>query len=493
MPGPLYIAVDLGAGSGRVFLAGLDPNELLLEEIHRFHYPPLEENGHLRWEFAHILAEVKAGLRIAGVRGRELGRTIRSIGVDTWGVDYGLLRADGELIANPVCYRDDRTKRAMEQVFDEVPCTEIFEKTGIQFQNFNTLFQLYSETAEIKKADKMLLLPDLINFFLTGNAVAEYTNATTTQMVNAVSGDWDVDLLDRLKLPSRLLPKIVPASTDIGSLKTEIADEVGLTGVRVVAPATHDTASAVAGTPLGKNWAYISSGTWSLIGVENDEVLINEQVLRHNFTNEGGAFKTVRFLKNVMGLWIFESCRREWQSNDVDVDYDTILQDVADAKGFPAFIFPDDERFLNPPSMIEAIKNQLGETGQKFDEKPSAVAKMIFDSLAFRYASVLRTIELLTGNRLEGIQILGGGGRNYYLNQMTVNASGMNANAGLTEATVVGNVLVQAITAGRFSSLAEAREHVAANFSFAEYSPRPSSELEEAAERYSLIESSFIT
>jgi len=344
MPGPLYIAVDLGAGSGRVFLAGLDPNELLLEEIHRFHYPPLEENGHLRWEFAHILAEVKAGLRIAGVRGRELGRTIRSIGVDTWGVDYGLLRADGELIANPVCYRDDRTKRAMEQVFDEVPCTEIFEKTGIQFQNFNTLFQLYSETAEIKKADKMLLLPDLINFFLTGNAVAEYTNATTTQMVNAVSGDWDVDLLDRLKLPSRLLPKIVPASTDIGSLKTEIADEVGLTGVRVVAPATHDTASAVAGTPLGKNWAYISSGTWSLIGVENDEVLINEQVLRHNFTNEGGAFKTVRFLKNVMGLWIFESCRREWQSNDVDVDYDTILQDVADAKGFPAFIFPDDER-----------------------------------------------------------------------------------------------------------------------------------------------------
>lgn len=493
MPGPLYIAVDLGAGSGRVFLAGIDSNELFLQEIHRFYYPPVEEDGHLRWGFDHILAEIKSGLRIAGVRARELGRTVYSIGVDTWGVDYGLLDADGQLIANPVCYRDDRTKTTMERVFTEVPRTEIFEKTGIQFQSFNTLFQLYSETTQIAKADKLLLLPDLVNFFLTGTTVAEYTNATTTQMVNAASGDWDLDLLDRLKLPSHFLPKIVPAGTSIGLLKPEIAAEVELFGVQVIAPATHDTASAIAGSPLAKNWAYISSGTWSLIGVENDKALINDRVLRHNFTNEGGAFGTVRLLKNVMGLWIFESCRREWQAKGVDVDYDTILQEVADVDGFPAVIFPDDERFLNPPSMLKTIPQQLCETEQRFDEKPAAIAKVIFDSLAFRYASVLRTIASLTGNRLEGIQILGGGGRNYYLNQMTANASGMKVLAGLTEATVVGNVLVQAISNGRFSSLNEARKHVFTNFSFDEYLPQRSAELEEAADRYMQIELRYIS
>ncbi|MGB7207139.1 MAG: rhamnulokinase family protein [Pyrinomonadaceae bacterium] len=493
MPGPLYIAVDLGAGSGRVFLAGIDPNELLLEEIHRFYYPPVEKDGHLRWDFAHILAEVKSGLLIAGVRGRELGRTIESIGVDTWAVDYGLLNADGNLIADPVCYRDGRTKRAMEEVFTKVPRAEIFEKTGIQFQRFNTLFQLYSETTQIAQADKLLLLPDLVNFFLTGISIAEYTNATTTQMVNAASADWDLDLLNRLNLPSHFLPKIAPAGTIIGVLKPEIAAEIELVGVRVIAPATHDTASAVAGSPLAKNWAYISSGTWSLIGVENDKVLINDQVGRHNFTNEGGAFETFRLLKNVMGLWIFESCRREWQAKGLDVDYDMILQEVAGANEFSGFIFPDDERFLNPPSMTEAIEAQLRETGQEFDGKPVAVAKIILDSLAFRYASVLRMIESLTGNRLEGIQVLGGGGRNYYLNRMTANASGIKVLAGLTEATVVGNVLVQAISNGRFSSLSEAREHVAANFSFEEFSPNRSPELEEAAGRYAQIESRFIT
>ncbi len=492
MPGPLYIAVDLGAGSGRVFLAGVDPNELLLEEIHRFYYPPVEKDGHLRWDFAHILAEIKSGLHIAGVRGRELGRTINSIGVDTWAVDYGLLSADGKLIADPICYRDGRTKRTMERVFAEVPRAEIFEKTGIQFQSFNTLFQLYSETTQIAKADKLLLLPDLVNFFLTGIAVAEFTNATTTQMVNAASADWDLDLLNRLKLPSHLLPKIVPAGTDIGALKPEIEAETELSGVRVIAPATHDTASAVAGAPLAKNWAYISSGTWSLIGVENDEALINASVARHNFTNEGGAFATVRLLKNVMGLWIFESCRREWQASGLDVDYDTILQEAVGANEFSGFIFPDDERFLNPPSMIEAIELQLSETGQEFDGKPATVAKIIFDSLAFRYASVLRTIESLTGNSLEGIQILGGGGRNYYLNQMTANASGMKAVAGLTEATVVGNVLVQAITAGRFSSISDAREHVRANFELTSFEPRPSAEIDEAAERYASVEERFV-
>jgi rhamnulokinase len=493
MPGPLYIAVDLGAGSGRVFLVGTDPGELLLEEIHRFHYPPVKESGHLRWNFAHILAEIKRGLSSAGIRARELGRAIQSLGVDSWGVDYGLLDADGNLIANPVCYRDDRTKTAMDRVFAEVRRAEIFERTGIQFLSFNTLFQVYSEGADIEKADKLLLLPDLINFFLTGIAFAEFTNATTTQMINAATGDWDFDLLDQLKLPAHLLPKIVPAGTELGVLTADVSKEVELPGVRVIAPATHDTASAIAGAPLGKNWAYISSGTWSLIGVENSDVLINDEVARHNFTNEGGAYRTTRFLKNVMGLWIFESCRREWEANGANVDYDIILSEVCDTRGFTAFIFPDDERFLNPQNMIEAVTGQLKETGQEFDEKPSAIAKIIFDSLAFRYASILRTIESLTRSKLEGVQILGGGGRNRYINQMTANASSLKVRAGLTEATVVGNVLVQAVSAGQFSSLAEARQHVNDNFDFEEFSPQWSLQLDEAKRRYKLIESRFIT
>ncbi|HEX3101324.1 MAG TPA: FGGY-family carbohydrate kinase, partial [Pyrinomonadaceae bacterium] len=360
-----------------------------------------------------------------------------------------------------------------------------------QFQNFNTLFQLYSEGEDLDKADKLLLLPDLINFFLTGRVAAEYTNATTTQMVKAASGSWCLHLLEELDLPARLLPAIISAGTDIGNLKTEIEHETALPDVRVIAPATHDTGSAIAGAPLDKNWAYISSGTWSLIGIELNAPLINAEAARHNFTNEGGAYGLIRFLKNVMGLWIFESCRREWEANGIDANYDAIIAEVAEKPDLGTFIFADDARFLNPPSMLAAIGQQLHETGQNFDERPAAVAKVIFDSLALRYASVLRSIDLLTGRKLEGIQILGGGGHNRYLNQLTADASGLPARAGLVEATVVGNVLVQAIAAGRFDSLAEARRHVADNFKFEEFAPQSSSKLDEATKRYAEIEARF--
>ena len=493
MASPLYIAVDLGAGSGRVFLAGVDPGKLLLEEIHRFQYPPKEKSGHLRWDFSHIFEEIRSGLRKGAVRARELGRPIHSLGVDSWAVDYGLLDTGGNLIADPVCYRDKRTRRAMERVFAVVPRSEIFEKTGIQFQVFNTLFQLYSAGESIKKAEKLLLLPDLINFFLTGKAVAEYTNATTTQMLNAATRCWDHELLEQLGLPGSLLPEIVPAGTDLGLLKTEIADELDLHCVHVIAPATHDTGSAVAAAPISGNSAYISSGTWSLIGIERSSSLINERVGKLNFTNEGGAFGTIRFLKNVMGLWIFESCRSEWKAAGIDVAYHTILREISTASDSQALIFPDDERFLNPPSMTEAIEQQMRETGQQFDNEPVTISKIIFDSLAFRYASILRSIESLTGKDLNDIQILGGGGRNGYLNQMTANASGLKAQAGLTEATVVGNVLVQAIAAGRFDSLSEARQYIRENFVFEEYLPERSPELDAAAFRYSEIESRFLS
>jgi len=492
MASPLYIAVDLGAGSGRIFLAGVDPGEFFLEEIHRFQYPPSDESGLLRWDFSHIFKQIKQGLRKTGTRAKELARPVQSIGVDSWGVDYGLLDVGGELIADPICYRDKRTDGVMERVFAIVPRAEIFEKTGVQFQNFNTLYQLFSEGRNVETATRLLLLPDLINFFLTGKEVAEYTNATTTQMVNAATGRWDHDLIERLKLPAGILPEIVPAGTDLGPLKPEIEAEVGLCGVDVIAPATHDTGSAVAGTPLGQNSAYISSGTWSLIGVENLEPLINDAAARENFTSEGGSYGTYRFLKNVMGLWIFESCRKEWEACGLEVEYESLLAKVVAAKDFDAFIFPDDQRFLNPPSMIAALETQLLETGQEFAPDPAAVSKIIFDSLAFRYASVLRSIGSLTGRKLENVQIVGGGGRNGYLNQMTANASGLKVLAGLTEATVVGNVLVQAISAGRFASLAEARLHVLENVEFEEFKPQKSVALDEAATRYAAVETRFV-
>lgn len=487
----LYIAVDLGAGSGRVFLCDLGEN-FTLEEVHRFTYPPIEENDHLRWDFAKIFYEIKFGLKSAIERAKDLNKEVYSVGVDSWAVDYGLIDADGNLLANPICYRDSRTNDAMQKVFDKVSRAEIFEKTGIQFLPFNTIFQLFSEDETLHKAGKLLLLPDLINYCLTGKQFAEYTNATTTQFLNAETRNWDFELLEKLELPKEILPEIVESGTDLGFLKTEIANELNLKNVRVIAPATHDTGSAIIGAPLEKDWAYISSGTWSLVGIEIDKPLINEQVAKCNFTNEGGAYSTIRFLKNVMGLWIFECCRKEWEKIGIKTDYETLLAEVENIKDFCGFIFPDDERYLNPDSMLEAIESQLNETGQKVYKNPVFVTKIILDSLAFRYASVLRTIENLNEKEIKGVQIVGGGGRNNYLNQMTANACGTIVKAGLTEATVLGNALVQAISARRFSDLKEARKYVSENVELQGFSPQFSEKLSDAREKYVSVENKFI-
>ena len=489
----LYIAVDLGAGSGRVFLAGVAPGELLLEEMRRFQYPPVHLNGHLRWELPKIFDEIKSGARKASERARELRRPIRSIGVDSWGVDYGLIDAEEELIEDPICYRDERTQGTMEQVFARIPREEIFQRTGIQFLNFNTLFQLYAHAqAGIPgNASRLLLISDLINYFLSGKTVTEFTNATTTQLVNSRTGTWDCELIARLRLPAKLLSEIVTAGRNLGPVKPALVDELGLDGVQVVAPATHDTGSAIVGAPLQTGWAYISSGTWSLVGVERSSPLINEAAAGTNFTNEGGAFGTTRFLKNVMGLWILESCRKEWQRHGADIDYDILLDQVAAVDSFPGLIFPDDARFFNPPSMLEAIATQLNESGQCMPVDPPSVVKIILDSLAFRYASVLSMIELLTNQKIEGVQIIGGGSHNAYLNQATANATDLPVLAGPAEATVMGNLLVQAISGGRFASLAEARQHIADNVRLESFMPRVSAECEQANRRYADIEARF--
>ena len=493
---PLYIAVDLGAGSGRVFLAGIAKDEFELEEVRRFSYPPTQTDGNLRWDFPKIFAETKAGLMDAGRRARELGRCILSIGVDSWAVDYGLIDAGGELIENPICYRDQRTQGVMEQVFARVSREEIFERTGIQLLPFNTLFQLYAHAKDRMPAEavRLLLIPDLVNFFLTGRAVTEYTNATTTQMLSARTGTWDLEMIVRLELPSSLLCELVPAGSDLGLLKPALADELRLEGVRVIAPATHDTGSAVAGTPLEDGWAYISSGTWSLVGVVRSSVLINNDVARLNFTNEGGAFGTIRFLKNVMGLWILESCRREWSEVGLRVDYQSLLDEVSTIEGSRAIIFPDDLRFFNPPDMLAAIFEQLKEngSGDQVIWTPAFITKAILDSLALRYASVLRTIEALTGRKIQGVHIIGGGSQNEYLNSATATATGLPVTAGPVEAAVIGNVLVQSIATGRFGSLADSRRYVREHAELKKYEPKPSRAWEQAAQRYEEIERRYL-
>jgi rhamnulokinase len=488
-----YIAIDLGAGSGRVFMANLSQEQFSLHEVRRFANQPARGNRHLEWHVGEMFEEIKTGLRSASLLTKDSGTTVSSIGVDGWGVDYGLVDSAGELCAEPICYRDKRTEAVIPKVFERIPRELIYARTGIQVLVFNTLFQLAAHVrAGIpKSAVRLLLVPDLIHCFLTGKAVTEYTNGTTTQMLNARTGTWDLELIERLGLPKGLLAEVVPAGTELGPLKSSLAEDLGLQDARVVASATHDTASAVAGTPLEEDFVYISSGTWSLVGVERDQPLIDLNTARHNFTNEGGAFGTIRFLKNVIGLWIFESCRREWRAQGVEIDYGRVLQSLGIQRCSPSLIFPDDPRFLDPPSMLAAVTEQLNETGQAAPVDPHAWTKLILDSLAFRYASVVRTIESLTGRCIKGIHIVGGGCQNDYLNHATSNASSLPVCAGPVEATVIGNVLVQAIRAGRFKCLSEARNYVATNIQLKKFVPCSSSSWEEAAHRYAAIEAQY--
>ncbi|HEX4999431.1 MAG TPA: rhamnulokinase family protein [Terriglobia bacterium] len=492
-PVPAYVAVDLGAGSGRVIVARLESEQLSMEEVRRFRYEPNLRNGRLRWPAAEILGSVESGLQQAGEFARRNGAVVASIGVDSWGVDYGLIDAAGSLCEDPVCYRDRRTAGVMERIFERVSREELYARTGIQLMAFNTLFQLaaHAATGLPEGAERLLLIPDLVHFFLSGRAATEYTNATTTQMLNAGSGNWDTELLGRLGLPARLLGEIVPAGENLGPLKSELRARLQLDDASLVAPATHDTASAVVGAPLEAGYAYISSGTWSLAGVEHGSPLINPDTARNNFTNEGGAFGVTRFLKNVMGLWIFESCRREWSTHGTDVPYDETFRKLNTDQASTGLIYPDDPRFFSPRSMLASIADQLRETRQNASEAPADVTKVILDSLAFRYASVIRTIEFLTGTAIRGIHIVGGGSRNDYLNQVTASASGLPVVAGPVEATAIGNVLIQGIRAGRFQTLAEARRYVSQHVALKRFAPHPSRSWAEAARRYADIEARY--
>jgi rhamnulokinase len=467
-----------------------DDAGLRLEELHRFQYAPRRAAGHLRWDMQRLLAGLRAGLARARDAVAARGERLASVGVDSWAVDYGLLDAEGRLLEEPVCYRDERTQGVMEAVFARVPRAEIFARTGIQFLPLNTLYQLFAHVREglPPAAARLLLVPDLCHQFLCGSRVGERTNASTTQLLDARSGTWECGLFEALELPRELMPEVVPDGTPLGTLRPELADETGLDGVRVVAPASHDTASAVAGTPLERGWAYVSSGTWSLVGVERSEPVIGPAAEHANVTNEAGACGTVRLLKNVMGLWILESCLREWEAAGRRLAYSELIAAVAAAPGFPGFVFPDHPRFFSPRCMTVELRASLAESGQPAPDDPVLLAKVVLDSLALRYASVLATLERLTGETLSGVHVVGGGSRNDYLNQGTADATGRPVRAGPEEAAAAGNLLVQALGCDALDSLAEGRRRVAGSFAPRRFEPRAAGAWAEAARRYREIE-----
>lgn len=488
-----HVAIDLGAGSGRAMLGRVAENGVTLEEVHRFAYPPATAAGRLRWPFERILDGIKQGLRLAQDAVARRGGAVGTVGVDSWAVDYGLLDAGGRLLEDPVCYRDHRTDGAIERVLRKVPRGEIFHRTGIQFLQFNTLFQLHEHVREglPSGARRLLMVPDLCHHALCGSIATEYTNASTTQLVDVRTRRWAEDLFSRLGLPRELMPEPVAPGTPLGELRPSLQKELGLGPIRVLAPATHDTGSAVAGCPLGPGWAYISSGTWSLVGVELPAPLVNDDVARANFTNEGGVCGTIRFLKNVMGLWILDSCRHEWAERRLSTDLDELLPAAAAIERPPGLVYPDHPRFFNPASMTREVQAALAETGQKVPEDPVRLTRVVLDSLALRYASVVRTVERLTGAAVPGIHIVGGGGQNEYLNQATADASERPVLAGPAEATATGNLLVQALASGRLASLDEGRRRVFTSARPRRYEPRETPAWAESAERYREIEGRY--
>ena len=467
-----YLAFDLGAESGRAMLGTLDAGRLAVEELHRFPNTPVSVFDALYWDTLGLWQAVQNGLAIAG---RERHLRLDSIGIDTWGVDFALLGADGALADNPRHYRDPRTNGVMEKIFATVPRGEVFAQTGIQFMQLNSLYQFYAlklaASPALACARTLLFMPDLLNYWLTGVACSELTIASTSQFYDPRRKAWAHDLLERLGLPAHILPKIVAPGTRLGALLPSVGEPAGLGAVPVYATACHDTASAVAAVPAqGSNWCYISSGTWSLMGAELDEPIIDDQVLAQNLTNEIGAAGKIRFLKNIAGLWLLQECRRTWALEGAEYTYDDLVRLAYAAEPYRSAIDPD--TFLEPGDMPRKIAAHCRAAGQPPPRTPGEFTRTILESLARRYRQVLEILESLTGRRFDVIHIVGGGSRNILLNQLVADSTGRTVVAGPSEATAIGNILVQAIGAGDLPGLDQARALVRQSFAVETYQPR---------------------
>ena len=460
-----YLAFDLGAESGRAMLVSVQSGILTAQEIHRFKNQPIEAGGSLRWSVEALWREMRNAL--ASLDGREL----TSMGVSAWGVDYALLGQKGELLENPFHYRDSRTAGVMEEVFQRVTKEEIYARTGIQFMPINTLYQLFAACRQspnlLATARQLLTIPDLFHYWLSGNAVSEFTNATTTQLVCPRTRTWSKELIGRLGLPTHLWSEIVEPGTFLGKLQSSVVPNSTLAGTPVIAPAAHDTGSAVAAIAASDGTAFLSSGTWSLIGSELDAPVITPLAMQLNFTNEGGVCGTTRLLKNVMGLWLLQSCQRAWGTRD----YSELIQSAEREKSFRSLVDPDHESFLRPGDTPAAIDKFCSATEQPSPANAAAYVRAILESLAFKYRLVLSSLEKLIGRRIEQIRVIGGGSRNKLLNQLTADATGRKVLAGPTEATALGNAAVQILATSEATSLKEVRAMIERSFRIEVFEP----------------------
>jgi len=480
------LAFDYGASSGRAILGKFDGNRLEIDEMHRFSNEPVMVNDTLYWDILRLFHEMKQGILKCVKNGYS---DISGIGTDTWGVDFGLLNASGELIGNPVHYRDKRNDGIMEKAWSIIPKREIYEKTGLQFLKFNTLYQLLSmklsNSPFLDKASTMLFTPDLLNFFLTGEKATEYTIASTSQMLDAKRGIWASDLLDKLDIPQNILTNIVDSGTIIGKISKSISEELNIRSIPVIAVAEHDTASAVAAVPFARqDCAYLSSGTWSLLGVESNKPVINDATYRLEYTNEGGFGRKIRLLKNIMGLWIYQECKKSWDKQREDLSFDQLEALANESPPFMSFIDPDNNLFYSPGNMPDKIREFCKRTGQSIPESKGAVARCIMESLALKYRHVVEGLENIVGYSIPVLHVVGGGSQNKMLNQFTANATGKIVSAGPVEATAAGNIVCQLIALKEVSDLNEARELIKQSFATQEYTPQDSESWDEAYERY---------
>ena len=487
----VYLAVDLGASSGRVVAGMLHAHRLTLREIHRFDNGPVVVAERMHWDLLGQWAHVQHGLQKAAA---EFGDRIVSVGVDTWGVDFGLLGRGDELLGNPYHYRDARTAGMFQQAFSRVPRDEIFDETGLQFMEFNTLYQLLAMTLQksplLDAAERLMMIPDLFHWMLTGEKANEFTDVSTTQLYNPIRQDWSQRLIERFGFPKQIFGPIVPPGTRLGPVRAAVAEATGLRGADVVLPGSHDTASAVMAVPAASvagaqpDWCYISSGTWSLMGVESPQPVINDKCRELNFTNEGGVGDTIRLLKNIAGLWLLQECRRVWNQQGRNYGWDDLVQAAAQARPLVSLIRPDDPSFVAPQDMPAAIRDQCRSTGQEVPDSDGAVVRCILESLALRYRMVRGWLRELTAAPIETIHIVGGGTQNRMLCQMAADACNCRVLAGPGEATALGNVLVQANTAGDVGSIAQARELVRDSFQVTEYLPQEPGSWDEAYARF---------
>ncbi len=484
-----YIALDLGAESGRAILGSLQGDRLRIEEKARFSNETQKIGGHFYWDIDGLFSNIKNGMRSCA----QADIRPESAAVDTWGVDFGLLGRDGALLDRPYSYRDHRTDGMMERFFEVVSRQRVYDLTGIQFMQLNSLFQLYAAVLEepglFKRASRLLFMPDIFNYLLTGETKSEFTVATTSQIFNPRKMDWDLELLLALGIPRSVMQEIVQPGTPLGPLKQSIAQETGLGEIDVTAVASHDTGSAIAAIPAeGEDWAYISSGTWSLMGVEIGVPIVTEDALNANFTNEGGVEGTFRFLKNIMGLWLLQQCRKEWSSS-TQYTYDDLMRLTGDAKPFRSLIDPDYTDFFNPESMPKSIQAYCNKTGQSSPDNAAAFVRCILESLALKYRATLEKLRQLTGRRISRVHVIGGGSQNRLLCQYAANAMGVQVVAGPVEATAIGNIMMQAHALGHVGSLAEIRTIVSQSFQPVRYEPKDQDVWNSAYEGFSTLTS----